>query len=336
MRRVAQRRRVHPAVWLITVLGMTLASCSWFQPEGPPAEVIPERSALRVGVTKAIDIVPLRLAVDQGLFSRGGLRLELVEQPNQERALEALDNGDIEVAFANNVTLFKAVAAGAALQLQGEAYISGPNTMALVTLPGVGYDEPSANQAPVIAVDADDDLGELTTRSRLATEGIDPERVTFTQLSFDEMMNALSDHRVDAAWMTEPRISKAQKEYGAKIVADTARGAMLNFPMSSYAAHHKFASANPKTFALFRSLLGEAQRLAAETSVVRGVLPTYVGLDETSSALVALGNYPTALNSVRLQRVADLMHNSGVLGERLDVRSIVPAQLLPGSPMPPG
>lgn len=318
-------------ILVLLVIAALCGGCSWFGSDDSATDVTPERDMLRVGVTKAIDTVPLRLGVEQGVFDRAGLRLELVEFPNQRRALDALRNGDIEIAFANNAALFTAAASGRTLQLQGEAYISGPNTMALVALTDRGYDEPSSKLNPVIAVDTDDQLGQLTTRSRLATEGIDPGRITFRRMSFDEMMNALRDHVVDAAWMTEPRISRAQKEYGAKIVADTARGAMLNFPMSSYAARRDFGAAYPRTLSVFRRTLGEAQALGADPTMVRRMLPRYVSLDDTSSALVALGTYPTSLNSVRLQRVADLMHDSGMLSERLDVRSMVPEEVLPGS-----
>lgn len=294
---------------------------------GADREPIP----LRVGVTKAMDTVPLRLAVDRGVFERAGLAVELVEEPTQRRTLRALAAGEVDVAFAGNVALFQAAATGTDLRLQGEAYIAGPNSMALVTLTGVGYDDPGGKASPVIAVDPDDALGELTTRSRLATEGIDPARIRFRHLTFDAMMTALRDHEVDAAWLTEPRISRAQKEFGATIVTDTARGAMLHFPLSSYAALRAFAEDNGEALARFRAALGEAQRMAADLALVRKVLPHYASVDSTSAALVSLGSYPTSLSSVRLQRVADLMHDSGMLGERVDVGSMMPTDPPPGS-----
>lgn len=326
---VARRRRPRSMIVLLLAIIVSSTGCSWGS-NGSRAEAGGEPATLRVAVTKAMDTVPLRLAVAQGIFAHGGLRIDLVEAPNQRRAFEALKTGAADVAFGNNVALFRAAASGSALQLQGEAYISGPNTMALVTLTDVGYEDPSGKQNPVIAVPPDDELGGLTTRSRLATEGIDSGRITFRRMPFDAMMNALRDHDIDAAWLTEPAISQAQKEYGARIVADTGRGAMLNFPMSSYAARRDLVTKNPATFAVFRRLLGDAQRLGSDPSVVRAALPDQAGLDATTSALVALGTYPTSLSSVRLQRVADLMHDSGVLDERLDVRSMMPEDAAEG------
>jgi NitT/TauT family transport system substrate-binding protein len=43
-----------------------------------------------------------------------------------------------------------------------------------------------------------------------------------------------------------------------------------------------------------------------------------------TAALVALGQYPTSLSGVRLQRVADLMRSTGMLADRLDVPSLLP------------
>ena len=58
--------------------------------------------------------------------------------------------------------------------------------------------------------------------------------------------------------------------------------------------------------------------------MVREALPKFSDIDATTAALISLGSYPTSVNGVRLQRVADLMHNSGLLGDRLDVQALLP------------
>lgn len=314
---------------IVIIVAALLGSCSVMSPDRPQEEM--ELTRLRIAVTKAIDTVPLRMAVEQHLFEQAGLRVDLVEHATQASALSALDSGEVHLAFAGNITLLKAAAGGADLKLQGEAYISGPNTMALMTLPGGGYDDPTEKPSPMIAIEQRGDLGELTTRSRLATEGVDPRRIQFTVLGFKDMMEALRDSRIDSAWMMEPDISRAQKEYGAKIVTDTARGAMLDFPMSSYAAKEDVAAKYPRTFESFRKLLSQAQQLAADSSVVREALTRFTSLDKTTAALVALGTFPTSMSSVRLQRVADLMHNSKIVDGRIDASELVPRSRQPSS-----
>ncbi|MFD8494132.1 ABC transporter substrate-binding protein [Amycolatopsis sp. NPDC059657] len=312
---------------VIGVLAMT--GCSMFGNDQGPAAVSLERTTLRVGVGNVIDTAPLRLAVQEGRFVSAGLRVDLVEQGQENTAIGKLAAGELDVAFASDVALFRAAAGGTALQLQGEAYTAGPNTMALVTLPSSKYPEPAAKKSPTIAVNMLDDLGSLAAKSTLGTAGVDPKKIHFEQRPFDQMAQALTDGEVDAAWMVEPYITRAEKELGARILADGAAGATLDFPVSGYASSGMFAQANPKTLALFRLVLSEAQQRADDPAVVRGALPKFSDIDATTASLIALGTYPATLNGIRLQRVADLMHNEKLINDRLDVMA-----LLPGSGRP--
>jgi ABC-type nitrate/sulfonate/bicarbonate transport system substrate-binding protein len=307
---------------LVAVL-LAASGCGLFA--GPPAgQPSLERTTLRVGVGNAIDTAPLRLAVAEGRFKQAGLEVQLVELGRQNDGLTKLTAGQLDVAFASDVALFHAAAGGTALQLQGEAYTSGSDTMALVTLPDSTYTEPSAKKAPTIAVNMLDDLDTLAARSALATAGVDQSKIKFVQQPFTDMPKALRDRKADAAWMIEPFITKAEKELGARILADGARGATLELPMSSYASSGIFAQANPRTLTLFRQVLSEAQQRADDPAVIRAALPRFSDIDTTTASLISLGTYPSTLNGIRLQRVADLMHGNGVLADRLDVQSLLP------------
>ncbi|MBA0127715.1 ABC transporter substrate-binding protein [Haloechinothrix sp. YIM 98757] len=307
--------------------GCALVSGESRQREDPGLEL----ETLRVGVFDSIGTVPLRFGVAQGIFAKEGLDIELVQHDDRAGVLESLSAGEVDVAYACNVTVLDRAADGAPYQFQGEAYVSGPETMALVTLPGTGPGELGDLDEATIAVRPESAAGELTTRSRLETEGIDPGGVTFTELPFDDAMRALGSGEADAAWLSEPDISTAQREFGATLLADTARGEMHEFPMSSYVAVRDTAEANPNTFSLFRNLLQRSQELGSDPPTIRGLLPEFTSIDETDSALVALGSYPTALNGSRLQRVADLMHDAGMLDQRLDVLSLLPESEQAGS-----
>lgn len=312
------------------VIGMlTLTGCSMFGKDPGLASVSLERTTLRVGVGNVIDTAPLRLAVQDGRFASAGLRVELVEQGQENTALSRLAAGELDVAFASDVALFRAAAGGTALQLQGEAYTAGPNTMALVTLPSSKYPGPAAKKSPNIAVNMLDDLGSLAAKSTLGTAGVDPKKIHFVQRPFDQMADALRAGEVDAAWMVEPYITRAEKELGARILANGAAGATLDFPVSGYASSGIFAQANPKTLALFRLVLGEAQQRADDPAVVRAALPRFSDIDATTASLIALGTYPTSLNGIRLQRVADLMLTAELIHDRLDVMALLPGAAQP-------
>lgn len=310
------------AIPLVAAL-LATAGCGVFSGGDKRDEAPLERTSLRIGVSNPIDTAPLRVAVADGKFTAEGLTVTLVEVP-ADQAITKLSAGEIDIAFASDVSIFRAAAAGTALQLQGEAYTAGRNTMALVTLPGSEYTEPTSKRSPKIAVNMLDDVGVLVARSVLATAGVDVARIQFKQHPFDAMPQALQTGDADAAWMIEPYITRAEKELGASILADGGRGATLDFPMSAYVSTGAFGQANARTLAVFRKVLGEAQVRAGDPAVVRDALPTFSDIDQTTASLISLGTYPASLNGIRLQRVADLMHNSGMLGTRLDVQALVP------------
>lgn len=301
-----------------------LSACSLFTETDKVERLRPEKATVRVGVGNAIETAPVRMAVEKGLFERAGLRVELVEQPDEKAAVKLLTEGQLDVVFASDVTLFSAAAEGTALRLQGEAYVAGAGSMALVTLPDSDYTDPTDLSSPTVAVDTHRSLSTLTTRSVLRTAGLDPASITFRPTPVEDMIDAMRTGEVDAAWMVEPYITLAQQEHGVRVLADCSRGATQDFPMSAYAVTAEFAEDNPRTTALFRRLLDRAQQLGADETLVREALPRLADLDEVTASLVSLGSYPQMVNAVRLQRVADLMQGSGLLDDRLDVRSLVP------------
>ena len=300
------------------------ASCGLFgsSSNGGTADV--ERNTLRIGVLPVVDVAPLRIALTDKLFEKAGLQVTLVTQPSEAEAIKQLDT-TLDITWATHVSLFRAVAEGTELQLQGEAYQAGQNSMALVTSASSTYDDPGKNGAPTIAVNSETDIGALTTRAVLDTAAVEKQKIKFRPMPFAEMENALKSSTVDAAFMIEPFITKAQRSIGAKILTDTARGPTLDFPMSGYAASKKFAEQNPKTLKVFRDVLRQAQQRAqANKLAVQDSLTGYADVDQPTAALVSVGTFPLSLNPIRLQRVADMMDTEDVLSGRLDVQQLLP------------
>ncbi|WP_228122483.1 ABC transporter substrate-binding protein [Saccharothrix syringae] len=282
-----------------------------------------ERNTLRIGVLPVVDVAPLQLALNQKLFERAGLQVQLVTLTSETEGIKQLDT-TLDITWASHVNLFRAFAEGTKLQLQGEAYQAGTNTMALVTLDSA-YDSPGKLASPRIAVDTTGDIGALTTTAVLRTAGVEKQNLRLREMPFGQMVEAMKAKEVDAAWMTEPFITKAQRDAGARVVTDTAVGPTEDFPVSGYASSKKFADDNPRTLALFRQVLRDAQEAASNDKLsVQDVLPSYIDVDQPTAALVSVGTFPLSLNPVRLQRVADMMDTEGVLLERLEVGPMLP------------
>ncbi|WP_231904953.1 ABC transporter substrate-binding protein [Saccharothrix espanaensis] len=301
----------------------TLTACGLWPGTDSGGKPEVERNTLRIGVMPVVDVAPLKLATNEKLFEKAGLSVQLVTLSSEAEGIKQLDT-TLDVTWAGHVNLFRAVADGTQLQLQGEAYQAGANTMALVTLDS-DYDSPARFASPRIAVNSESDVGALTTKAVLDTAGVEKQRINLKVMPFEQMVDAMKAGQVDAAWMTEPFITKAQKDVGARIVTDTAIGPTKDFPMSGYASSKKFADANPRTLALFRQVLRDAQQLATNDKLsVQDALTGYVDVDQQTAALVSVGTFPLSLNQIRLQRVADMMDAEEVLESRLDVQALLP------------
>ncbi len=154
------------------------ASCSLFGSSSNSGTADVERNVLRIGVLPVVDVAPLRIALTEKLFEKAGLQVNLVTQPSEAEAIKQLDT-TLDITWATHVSLFRSVAEGTELQLQGEAYQAGPNSMALVTSATSDYDDPSKRPAPTIAVNSETDIGALTTRAVLDTAAVEKQRIKF-------------------------------------------------------------------------------------------------------------------------------------------------------------
>lgn len=320
---MATRAKVLRLVAVLITCVLT-ASCGLFGGSSDGGAADMERNVIRIGVLPVVDVAPLRIALNEKLFEKNGLQVTLVPQPSEDEAIKQLDS-TLDLTWATHVNFFRAVASGTELQLQGEAYQAGPNSMALVASASSDYDDPGKKSAPTIAVPSKDDVGALTTRAVLDTAAVEKQKINFKTMPYSEMEGALTAGTVDAAFMIEPFITKAQRKIGAKIVTDTARGPTLDFPMSGYASSKKFAEANPKTLKVFRDVLRDAQQRAQANKLsVQDSLTSYADIDQPTAALVSVGTFPLSLNPIRLQRVADMMDTEDVLSGRLDVQQLLP------------
>lgn len=315
------------AIRLLTLLVATtfLGACGLFPATNEAETTGPlEKTDLKVGWLATIDAAPLQIAKQEQVFANAGLSVELVKLASVEDGIRQVDAGTVDVALASYIAMIKAVHNGVDLEVQGEAYQAGPNSMALVTLPDSGYPSPNSKASPRIAVNSIGDVATLSTTVALEQAGVDKNQIDFVAMPFAEMPQALAAKQVDAAWMIEPFITKIRVSNGAKIVTDTAVGQTEDFPLTGYVASRKMTKANPNTMKVFRNALSEAQHRAADRMTVQGVLPQYAEIDSMVAALVSLGTYPATLDRERLQRVSELVQIQGLTPGKVDVAKMLP------------
>ncbi len=291
---------------------------------------------LTVGIVPGIDNSPLHLGIQQGVFRDHDLNVVVKTYSSLRPEFQALKSGSIDIAAGDYADFFYQEAAGnASLHLVADGYDAAPNVMEVLTLPGSGITTPQGLEHKVVAtpepqlIPPDNGLytsnivsysmETLATQSVLNSDGVTPTSVTWKPTPMKDMIRDLSSGRVSAILATEPYVLAAESQLGAVEVMDSCSGLTANLPLSGYFSLASYANAHRAQLRQFRAALESAQADAAAGGPLQAMLTKFTGMSTQGAALATFGSFPTSLSVGQIQRVADLMYNSGVISRRLSV-----------------
>jgi NitT/TauT family transport system substrate-binding protein len=294
---------------------------------------LPSGQTLTVAVVPSIETVPLQVAAQDGLFRQQGLGVTITDYPSVAAAYNALANGKADVADGDYTSFFYAIAKGQAqLKLITDGYDASAGTMQVLALPSSGINSPEDLAGKVVATPEAQvapysttfpySIDTLATETILQTDGVNPADITWDEMPENQMITALKDHQVSAIVATDPVIIEAETQLGAQEVLDSCSGVTANLPLSGYFSTASFAAQHTAALQAFRAALTTAESDSGERSNVQSVL-----LGEHMSTLYAdlvnIGQYPASTNVGQVQRIADLMYDSGMITAPVSVQSLL-------------
>ena len=211
----------------------------------------------------------------------------------------------------------------------------------LFVMPSSHITQLSQLKGKLVGVNAPQNIDYLLGVSVLKENGIDPTDVKFPTakdkasaqfggaIPFPDMGLDLDKGELSAAIMPEPFASLAEQDYGAVPLADLNQGATSDFPIEGYVVTKAWAAANPNTLQRFLAALSAGQEIAdTDRSAVE---KAFEGLDGAPNgqvppqiaAVMSLDTYPIGLDQTRLQRVADVMYQFGLLTSKYNVGNML-------------
>jgi NitT/TauT family transport system substrate-binding protein len=276
-----------------------------------------------VGVLPIVGAAPLTLAVEQELFSAGGLTVTTEPVQSGAVALPALVAGDLDVLFSNHVSTIAARAQNLDVRIIAEASRARPDNFAVVTLPDSPVQRPADLAGRTLGVNALNNIAHLTVSAVLGVEGITAGQLSFVEIPFPDMTNALANGRVDAAFLPEPFLSEARRTLAVSTILDPCSGPTAELPIDGYVVTSAFAEQNPDTVRTFRDSLVEAQRRCADRAVLEPLLVSSARVSPETAGRISASAYPTTTEPAQIQRVADLMIRFGELTAPVDMGTLV-------------
>ena len=270
-----------------------------------------EKTTVNVGALPVVDSAGLYLARQNGYFQQAGLTVNITPVAKSPDAIPEMQSGKVDVvAGANYVSFFQAAEVkNLPLKLLVDGESCTDDTFEVLAKPTSGITTASGLAHKTIAVNITNNIQTMLTNTALQAAGVNPASVKYVAVPFPLMGKALASGAVDAISVVEPFITENELGVGAQPVLSTCTGPTANFPISGYFSLSTFTQKYPNTARAFVAALERGQALAdSNRADVSEILPTYIkGLSANQAAVVNLGQYPTALDTTHLQRVADAM-----------------------------
>ena len=170
---------------------------------------------IRIGYVPNSDTyIEPKFALDGGFFKRAGLNVELTPLQNAGAINAALAGGSLDVGLGS----LNEIAAAQSRGLPFAFFAPGAiiTTKAPTSLLMVAKDSPITTAAQcegkTVAVNLLSGLGQMGMLAWMTKNGGDFSRVSFIEMPFSAVTNALNGKKIDAAYLSEPSLSANRAE----------------------------------------------------------------------------------------------------------------------------
>jgi NitT/TauT family transport system substrate-binding protein len=287
-----------------------------------------EKSALTVATVPAVTNLGLFLAQTHGFFKAEGLTVTITPVTSSTTAITGQLHGSVDVTAGAYVSYISSEAksdGAIGWHVLAEGSLSRPRSQEILVASHSSARTLKDLTGKTIGVNLTGNIGSLLIDSALASQHVGATAVRQVSVPFPDMAASLANGAIAAGWFDEPFRSEAIRKIGARPLFDTDNGVTQNFPISGYMVTKNWASTYPNTAAAFARALVKGQQLAgvspsADTSAlsafIKGVTPAVAGE-------IVLDSYPLTVSETRIQRVATVMHQFGLLTKPFDVSPMI-------------
>jgi NitT/TauT family transport system substrate-binding protein len=284
---------------------------------------------LTVQETAGVPSAFVGFGIEQGIFERHELDVELEPTQGGAATIPALISGDIQVGGSNVVSLLlasskdlpiRAIAGGTSAQPEGEKDFG-----ALLAAKGGGVSEPADLEGKTVAVNTLDNIAEVVVKASLEKRGVDPDSVKLSEVPFPEMAPALERGSVDAAFSIEPFVTQST-EKGDEVLGYSYVETEPDMQVGAYAVTTQFAEQNPEVVEAFKAAVAEtAEYVGAHEAEFRTFLSESADMPPELAKTIVLPQWTGEVDAESVGNTAELMQRYGVSEGPVD-----PAKLLEG------
>jgi NitT/TauT family transport system substrate-binding protein len=321
-------RRSWTSVVLTSVVlsALTLAGCGGGDGGTADTGASGDLTVVSVGAIPIVDVAPLYLGVERGIFADHGLQVEPFLAQGGAAIVPAVVTGQAQFGFSNITSLLQAEARGVPLALvaPGSGATGDPDADFAAVI--VRSDSPVQDAADLagrsVAINSINNISDTVVRQAVRQAGGDAESVKFVELPFPNMVAAVADGSVDAAFTVEP-FATVGKGQGMRAVASPYTQTHPDLTVAGYFTSDQYAADNPDAVQAFAEAMVEAQQYATDhPGEARAVLGSYTQIDPAVAAALTLPRFQTEIDRDSVAKLLGLGVQDGNIPDGVDLDEV--------------
>ena len=284
---------------------------------------------LRVSTIPIIDTAPLQVGIAKGFFADEGLAIDTTPTAGGAAGLPALAAGQVQITFSNIISIVLAAKQGLGFEIITAGSNTGatvPDLAGLVAKKGSTLKTGKDFEGKRIAVNTRNNIIWLYARAWVLATGGNPDAVTYLEVPFPQMVDAVRGDRVDAAFVVEPFLSAGLKSEAVALVGWPYNAVQKRIPVAQYVATKAYIEKNPDVIDRFARAYGKAvdwtnQNQGSEEWTK--IIAAYTRLAPDQIRGLALPAYEKTVDPARMDQVVELMRKDKLLEGPFDTKALL-------------
>ncbi|WP_439588720.1 ABC transporter substrate-binding protein [Hydrogenophaga sp.] len=213
-----------------------------------------QTTRLRVSTIPIVDTAPLQVGMAKGFFTEQGLEIDTTPTAGGAAGLPALAAGQVQITFSNIISIVLGAKQGLGFQVVAAGAGTGdtpPDLAGIISIKGAPLKTGKDFEGKRIAVNTRNNVIWLFAREWVRATGGNPDNVTFLEVPFPQMTDAVRGGRVEGAFVVEPYLSNSINSENMQLVGWPYNTVMKRIPVGMYAATKSYIDQNPQVIERF-------------------------------------------------------------------------------------
>jgi NitT/TauT family transport system substrate-binding protein len=266
---------------------------------------------ITVGVLSIAPSAAMQYGIDEGIFEKHGLNVELQTGQGGAAMLPAVSTGTMNFAVGNPLSVMTAATKGLDMKIvtgYSASKAEGDDINGVVVKKDSGIDSWKDLEGKTTSVNALKTQGDLTIMQSAKLDGADPAKLKFNEMPFPDMEAQLERGNTDAIWLPEPFLSKALANKDYKLVGYPNQTALPGLPTMVTFSAGNFVNDNPEVVADFKAAVSETlQQAEKNPDAVRGILPKFMNMPAEVAKNLKMETFDPEVRTQVLQDMGKLM-----------------------------